>query len=401
MSRTARAALRMLVAAALVFGCSGRDARPSVLLLGLDGAGWNVLDPLIEGGYLPQLGKRVAASARADLDCVPAHTKTACFCPPVWISISTGVPYERHHIVFVTDTVRERHAKTVWDVLHANGGTSTAIAWRNTWPPEESLDYVLTEEGLDWAAELRFLRFPPDRTLRMDRAESRAKPQDLFESLGLAPYTGERPNVNAMEARDRVSMAGLLALAQRDRTDLTLILLHAPDKIAHLRWDTVQATPDSPFDAAALLAQAKAWRDAPPSARPTNVASPYLEIDAWLGELLAKVHYDYVMIASDHAMTRGNDPRQLPGQHGPIYPAAHKGVFAIAGPGVRAGTTLTDVDVFDLAPTLAWLLHLPVAQDLPGRVLSDAFDAEFAAAHPVMAVETWEAPPPAPPKPAP
>ena len=400
MSGSARAAIRIFAAVALALGCSGRDARPSVLVLGLDGAGWNVLDPLIEAGYLPQLGKLVAASARAGLDCAPAHPSTACFCPPVWLSISTGVPYDRHHIVFVTDTVRERHAKTVWDVLHANGGTSTAIAWRNTWPPEESLDYVLTEEGLDWAAELRFQRFPPDRTLRMDRAESRAKPQDLFESLGLAPYTGERPNVNAMEARDRVSMAGLLALAQRDRTDLTLILLHAPDKIAHLRWDSVQPTPDAPFDAAALLAQAKAWRDAPPASRPQSVASPYLEIDAWLGELLARVHYDYVVIASDHAMTRGNDPRQLPGQHGPIYPAAHEGVFAISGPGVRAGERLSGVDVFDLAPTLAWLLELPVAQDLPGHVLQDAFEAEFTATHPVLAVASWEQPA-APPKPAP
>ena len=383
----------ILLAAALALGCA-RDGRPSVLVLGLDGAGWNVLDPLIEAGYLPQLGRLVAASARADLDCVPAHRNTACFCPPVWISIATGVPYERHHVVFVTDTVQERRAKTVWDVLHAHGGTSTAIAWRNTWPPEEALDYVLTEEGLDWAAELRFLRFPPDRTLRMDRAESRAKPQDLFESLGLAPYTGERPNVNAMEARDRVSMAGLLALAQRDRSDLTLILLHAPDKIAHLRWDTVQFAPNSRFDAAALLAQAQAWRAAPAGARPTNVASPYLEIDAWLGELFAKVHYDYVMIASDHAMTRGNDPRELPGQHGPNNPAAHKGVFALSGPGVRAGARLTDVDVFDPAPTLAWLLGLPVAEDLPGRVLLDGFEAEFAAKHPVASVASWEAPAP-------
>ena len=388
----------ILAAAALGLGGSASaaaPARPSVLVLGLDGAGWNVLDPLIQAGYLPQLGQLVAASARADLDCTPAHRNTACFCPPVWLSISTGVDYDRHHIVFVTDTVRERRAKTVWDVLHAKGGSATAIAWRNTWPPEESLKYVLTEEGLDWAAEQRFVRFPPDRTLRMDRAESRARPRDLFEQLKLVPYSGPKPTVNAMEARDRVSMQGLLALAQRERTDLTLIILHAPDKVAHLRWDSVQQTPQSPFDRAALLAQAKAWRDAEPAARVTSVASPYLEIDAWLAELFAKVKWDYVVIASDHAMTRGDDPKDLPGQHGPAFPAAHRGVFAISGPGVRAGTKLADVDVFDVAPTLAWLLALPVAQDLPGRVLLDAFDAKFAAGHPVARVPSWEPPRPA------
>jgi hypothetical protein len=395
MSWKLRAAGWVLVATASCAGISAGaapPARPSVLVLGLDGAGWNVIDPLIEAGYLPQLGKLVAASARADLDCQPAHPKTACFCPPVWLSISTGVDYERHHIVFVTDTVRERRAKTVWEVLSAKGGTAAAIAWRNTWPPEASLKYVLTEEGLDWAAEQRFTRFPPDRTLRMDRAESRAKPQDLFESLKLAPYSGPKPTVNAMEARDRISMQGLLALAPRERIDLTLILLHAPDKLAHLRWDTVQKSSKSPIDEAALLAQAKAWRDAEPAARTSSVASPYLEIDAWLGELFAKVKYDYVVIASDHAMTRNDDPRALPGTH--ADPRAYNGVFSIAGPGVRPGTKLVDVDVFDVAPTLAWLLRLPVAQDLMGRVLLDAFDAKFVAAHPVAKVPSWEAPKP-------
>jgi hypothetical protein len=32
----------------------------------------------------------------------------------------------------------------------------------------------------------------------------------------------------------------------------------------------------------------------------------------------------------------------------------------------------------DVAPTIAWLLGLPVAIDLPGRVVDDAFRDEFA-----------------------
>ena len=366
-------------------------ARPSVLVLGLDGADWHVLDPLIEAGYLPQLGALVRGGARADLDCAPAHPETACFCPPVWLSISTGVPESRHGIVFVTDTVAQRKARALWTLLALRGGTTTAVAWRNTWPPEDSIRYVLTEDGLDWVADQRFKRWPATITLRMNRAESRARPLDLFEQLGLVPYSGPRRGANAALARDRVSMLALLRLAPRDPTDLTLVLMHSPDKLAHLRWDTVQPEPGGPFDRAALLAQAQAWRDAPDRAvARATVASPYLEIDAWLGELFAAAHWDYVLVASDHGMTRSRNPNDMPGQHGPHEPEAHIGVFALSGPGVRPGSRLGGIDVFDVAPTLAWLLGLPVARDLPGHVLLEAFQPDFVTAHPVAQVASWE-----------
>ena len=74
------------------------SGRPSALLLGIDGADWDVMDPLIEAGYLPNLARLVEQGARADLDCAPAMPETACFCPPVWVSIVSGVPYARHQI---------------------------------------------------------------------------------------------------------------------------------------------------------------------------------------------------------------------------------------------------------------------------------------------------------------
>ena len=39
-----------------------------LLVIGLDGASFNVLDPLIEKGYLPNLAKLIEGGARADLD---------------------------------------------------------------------------------------------------------------------------------------------------------------------------------------------------------------------------------------------------------------------------------------------------------------------------------------------
>src|SRR2546423_11617053 len=39
-----------------------------LLVIGLDGASFNVLDPLIEKGFLPNLAKLIEGGARADLE---------------------------------------------------------------------------------------------------------------------------------------------------------------------------------------------------------------------------------------------------------------------------------------------------------------------------------------------
>lgn len=369
------------------------SGRPSALLLGIDGADWDVMDPLIESGYLPNLARLVGEGARADLDCAPAMPETACFCPPVWVSIVSGVPYTRHQIPTIHHESSDRRAAALWEVLHAHGGSSTLVSFRNTWPPEESARYVLTEYGLDWAASEMYERVPREKPeLRMLIPQTRVKPEDLFEQLGL-PETpeGAKPTVWKSVGRDRVAMQALLRLAPRERTDLTVVLIHSPDKAQHLGWRAVQPTPGAAVDRTAVLRQAKAWRG-PVSSKGglpgTNVVSQYLETDVWLGELLARVAYDYILIASDHGMAR-NPGKGLPGAHGLDLPEAHQGVFVFWGPGVRGGASLEDVDIFDVAPTLAHALALPVAEDQPGRVLG--FTDAWRAAHPIQRVPSWEA----------
>ena len=66
--------LCILVLFGAALGCA-----PRVLVVGLDGANWTIVDPLIDAGYLPTLGGLVEAGARYDLDCVPAAPSAACF----------------------------------------------------------------------------------------------------------------------------------------------------------------------------------------------------------------------------------------------------------------------------------------------------------------------------------
>jgi hypothetical protein len=181
----------------------------------------------------------------------------------------------------------------------------------------------------------------------------------------------------------------LPAIAAADPSDLTMWLLHSPDKSEHLAWAQVQPTVDSPFDTAALLQGAARWTGPVYGPSPYffgNVASQYLEAELHLNELFARAHYDYVVVLSDHSMTR-QAAGAFPGQH--LTPPAYQGVFAIAGPGVRSGQDLGTISALDVAPTVAYLLGLPVAQDLPGRLVVEAFTPEHVAANPIWRVPTW------------
>ncbi|MDH3321314.1 MAG: hypothetical protein OEO84_16705, partial [Betaproteobacteria bacterium] len=53
------------------------------------------------------------------------------------------------------------------------------------------------------------------------------------------------------------------------------------------------------------------------------------------------------------------------------------GILALWGGPVRRGVDIGAREIADVAPTILYLLGLPVAPDMQGRVIADAFDARF------------------------
>ncbi len=70
--------------------------------------------------------------------------------------------------------------------------------------------------------------------------------------------------------------------------------------------------------------------------------------------------------------------------------AAPDGLFLLAGPGVSPGQFLNNVRVTDVAPTLLYALGLPVARDLDGRALTEAFSDEHVARRALTFVPSYE-----------
>ncbi|MGA7990403.1 MAG: hypothetical protein WCC53_03120, partial [Thermoanaerobaculia bacterium] len=70
--------------------------------------------------------------------------------------------------------------------------------------------------------------------------------------------------------------------------------------------------------------------------------------------------------------------------------ASRDGFVLLAGAGVRSGVRLTSAGIFDLAPTLLVLAGEPLARDMDGRLLAEAFDERFAESASVAVVTTFE-----------
>jgi arylsulfatase A-like enzyme len=66
------------------------------------------------------------------------------------------------------------------------------------------------------------------------------------------------------------------------------------------------------------------------------------------------------------------------------------GIFAVVGPGVRAGKLSVEVRSVDTTPTVLWLMGLPSAEDLDGRPITEILTPAERERRPVTWVPTFE-----------
>ena len=72
------------------------------------------------------------------------------------------------------------------------------------------------------------------------------------------------------------------------------------------------------------------------------------------------------------------------------HAGAPPGVLLAVGDGIQPGASVRGASVVDVAPTILYLLGLPVARDMEGRVLAELVTPEFADANPVTFIPSYE-----------
>ena len=111
-------------------------------------------------------------------------------------------------------------------------------------------------------------------------------------------------------------------------------------------------------------------------------------IDDWVGRITAGADaHTTVIVLSDHGWGRGPDIEGRPAYgHGHAPP----GVLIASGYRIARVGHIEGARILDVAPTLLYLLGLPISDELPGHILDAIIDPTHRSAHPVRTIARFE-----------
>jgi len=109
-----------------------------IIILGIDGATWNIIDRMLEQNRLPNFSRVIKKGIRANLRSLKISAS-----PRVWTSIATGKEAEKHGILNFRNNIQDLKSKRIWDIFQKNGESVTVIYWYLTWPPKKDTNGVM------------------------------------------------------------------------------------------------------------------------------------------------------------------------------------------------------------------------------------------------------------------
>ncbi len=114
---------------------------PKVVVIGLDGATWDLIDPFIAKGRMPNIQRLMERGHRAKL-----RSLDTMLSPQIWSSIATGCTPDVHGILDFAYRQNNFRVGRIWDRLKQEGRSFGLCGWYFTWPPEPGLgdkDFII------------------------------------------------------------------------------------------------------------------------------------------------------------------------------------------------------------------------------------------------------------------
>ncbi len=218
------------------------------VLIGLDGATFSILDPLMASGVMPFLRDFVAGGVRAPLmSVVPALT------PPAWTSLMTGKRPGEHGIFdfFQKEeaddrglrfaTSRDIRSETIWSLASEAGRRVTSLNFPLMFPPPAVDGCIVPGGWMPWR-QLRLGCHPPglfDRLKGLEAFQPRELSLDMaFEEKALEGCASEEYAdwIALHTRREQRWFEVTKHLMREEPADLTAVMFDGVDKLQHLCW---------------------------------------------------------------------------------------------------------------------------------------------------------------------
>ncbi len=374
-------ALCLGLAASCRPGGSPNDQK--VFLLGVDALDWEMVNTLRSQGLLPNLDRLIQKGVSAQID-----TNDEGGSAVYWTSVATGQKRAKHGIMdFIYKdpqngeinpvTGNQRKTKAFWNILSENDISVGIVGWYVTWPAEKVNGFMVssyftwtdaqpTVRGMVYPDEAKMI-YPQSLAGDVKEAVTQAElyyNKNIRRIIPVRSQAQRGPLVVKMEwslMSDFMFAEVGTSLYRKLKPRVMGLYYGAVDVAGHLfSWKRERRTKR-------MLAQ-----------RGADIQKNcYLAADELIGRTLADVDEGTtVILLSDHGLMRG--------EH------TNNGVFIMCGPDIRQGLRLENpVGLTDVCPTLLYRIGLPVAEDMDGRVLLDAFSPEYIRAHRVKTISSY------------
>ncbi len=221
--------------------------RKKTVLIGLDGATFAALDPLMDAGVMPFLKGFMASGARA-----PLHTVIPALTPPAWTSLMTGRSPGQHgvfdffrkvapgsqHVRF--NTSHDVAVETIWSMANRYGKQVIVLNFPLMFPAPP-LDGYIVPGWMPWR-QLRHGCHPSglfDRLKALPGFDARELAMDMtLEEKALEGCdAGEYEDWIQLHIRREQQWLQILRMLMREELwDLTAVLFDGVDKLQHLFW---------------------------------------------------------------------------------------------------------------------------------------------------------------------
>ena len=365
-----------------------RGGRVPVIWLGLDGLDWVLLDRLASEGRMPNWKRLAAQGYTANL-----KSFMPILSPIVWTTLATGVGPDVHRVLDFQEvdaatgqklpiSGRSRAMPAIWNVASESGLTVGVVGWWATHPAEEVKGFFVSDLAspilFDWLPK-QGVAYPASLAAGVEQIAARegaVTDEELARFVAMPPseIAGERSGGQLSNrivalartiAATRVQSRIARELYDRNLPDLTMLYLEGTDVIGHLFAS--EAPP-----------QMRCVSDADFARYAHAVDEYYALVDRLLGQWMRRAEEDgaTLIVNSDHGFTWGED-RSC--ERGSLTAATaafwHRldGVFAAWGARVTKSPDRGHATVFDVEPTVAALLGLPVDRKAQGSPIRAAF----------------------------